>query len=382
MPAMTPFGTNTNARKKRVYYTEESDIYEGMPVCYEFDATANVLNYDKEAGGDAPSQSSPSTTAEGYQNEGKFLRVEDPDSDNIHAFAGVVAGTSHSNTAGPRWLDIYIPNGAVVPVRTDASTTVGVTVLGIASGSTLCASGGRPVALACETVNRSNINGITLAKLDPNMFGLYQNGVGSGQTFNGLTGAVANTLKNVFANTSGSTCNLLVHTTVNGELAASHNEWSVLGYLAVSGSITAAGYSRAVLAQTVMSGTINHGGAVACGLHAQITGTVTNTLAQRCAAAIFEYGLSENPNTGDADVIFLYANGAEDVDSYVHMWGDGERASVIWKFSGCGGLSTSALIKLMGTGGMWTNTGSWMQIPIDINGTTYYIPAGAALSEA
>jgi len=132
------YGTNVvEAQRKRVYYTETSTIYEGMPVCYEFDATTNILGYDKGAGGNVDSQSTPTTTAEGNQNEGKFLRVEDPDDDNVHAFAGVVAGTSEAGKIGPRWLDIYVANGAIVPVRTDQNCTVGRTILAVHTASSI-----------------------------------------------------------------------------------------------------------------------------------------------------------------------------------------------------------------------------------------------------
>lgn len=175
------FGTNSNADRKRVYYTEASTIYEGMPVCYEFDATANVLHYDKGAGGDVTSQTSPTTTAEGNQNEGKFMRVEDPDADNISAFAGVVAGESYAGLTGPRWLDIYVPNGAIVPVRTNQNCTVGKTILAVHTAEQALTApfeaAGRAVAVAWETVDRSGgtSDGICLAKLDRNLF-IYQKG--------------------------------------------------------------------------------------------------------------------------------------------------------------------------------------------------------------
>lgn len=170
MPAITPFGTNTNARKKRVYYSSSSTIYEGMPVCYDYDATTNILGYDKAAGGDVTCQSSPSTTAEGYQNEGKFLRVEDVGNDGIMCFAGVVAGTSHAGLTGPRWLDIYIPNGAIVPVRSGIATTRAQTVFGIASGSdafetALYNTRSAHCAIAMETVDRATDEGLCLAQL-------------------------------------------------------------------------------------------------------------------------------------------------------------------------------------------------------------------------
>ena len=173
--AFPQMGTNSVARKQRVYYTESSTIYEGMPVCYEFNATANVLGYSKS------SEANGTTTAEGYQNEGKFLRVEDPDSDNIMFFAGVVATNECAGKTGPRWLDIYIPNGAIVPVRSYISSTVGVNALALMSGTQYFGNpnagmgGGaaRYVAIAVETVDRSSTAGLCLAKLCPDQF-MYQ----------------------------------------------------------------------------------------------------------------------------------------------------------------------------------------------------------------
>ena len=170
------FGTNSSARRKRVFYTEASTIYEGMPVCYEFDATINVLGYDKGAGGDAACQSSPSTTAEGNQNEGKFIRVEDPDANNIEYFAGVVAGNSYAGMTGPRWLDIYVPNGAIVPVRTDLNCLIGQTILAVTTGEqelgVPLATDSRAIAVAEETVDRGTA-GLVLARLSFDQF-MYQ----------------------------------------------------------------------------------------------------------------------------------------------------------------------------------------------------------------
>ncbi len=175
--AFSQFGTNSNARRKRVYYTETgTTIREGMPVCYEFDATTNVLNYDKGAGGDVQCQTSRSTTAEGNQNEGKFMRVEDPDANNIQYFAGVVAGSSYAGLTGARWLDIYIPNGAIVPVRTDLNCLVGQTILAVTTANqelgVPLATDSRAVAVAEETVDRGTA-GLVLARLSLDQF-MYQ----------------------------------------------------------------------------------------------------------------------------------------------------------------------------------------------------------------
>jgi len=198
--SLISFGTNINAQRKRVrWYNRESSaetIYEGQPVCYMFDTTTNILNYDKAAGGDQEDQSSPSTTAEGYQNEGKFMIVEKPETDNLLWLAGVVAGGSWCGKSiaatSYEWVDVFVPNGAIVPVRCDVDTTTGLTILAITADSQelgFIASNSRPVAIAEETeTGLDGTAGITLAKLDPNMF-LYNSAsgtaldLGTGATF-------------------------------------------------------------------------------------------------------------------------------------------------------------------------------------------------------
>jgi len=166
------FGTNQAAERINVYYTGTSTIYEGMPLCYVFDTTTSMV-------GTIASGTKTMTIAEGSQCDGKYLRVENPDADNIHAFAGVVAGSAWNGLSGPRHLDIYTPNGAIVPVRTDLNCTVGRTIMAIHTAETILTSphetAGRPVAIAWETVDRSSTTGITLARLDPSLF-IWQQG--------------------------------------------------------------------------------------------------------------------------------------------------------------------------------------------------------------
>lgn len=178
------FGTNTpSIRKQRLYYTETSTIYEGMPICYEFNATTNVLGYSKSEGGeDARNQTTKTTTAEGYLNEGKFLRVEDPDAGNIMWFAGVVCAGGYVGKAGPKWVDVYEPNGAIVPVRAGVACTVGRTVLSVITatqylGAPLSGTQAYPVAVAEETNSALTTPGLILARLDRNMF-IHQDNTG------------------------------------------------------------------------------------------------------------------------------------------------------------------------------------------------------------
>jgi len=168
------FGTNANAvRKKRVYFTGSTIIYRGMPVCYD-DSTTNVLGIDTY------DDSVSTTTTAGYLNEGHFLRVERPASDNLMRFAGVVAGSSEAGKTGPKWLDIYVPNGAVVPVRVDVACTDGTTILAMADGEEelgVPSSGTRPVAIARETLSSTTAR-VILAELCPNKF-MYQHAQGT-----------------------------------------------------------------------------------------------------------------------------------------------------------------------------------------------------------
>jgi hypothetical protein len=161
--AFASFGTESQARRKKVYYEGTDTIYEGMPVAYNYDTTTNILGWDPE------DEEKSSTTAEGYQNEGKFLRVELCTAVNAFAFAGVVAGASYAGLDGPRWIDIFVPNGAIVPVRTDKSITIKDRLYLEASANTVVndAAALPCIGVAMETVDRSSAAGIVLAKLEP-----------------------------------------------------------------------------------------------------------------------------------------------------------------------------------------------------------------------
>lgn len=167
--ALPQMGTNSEALRKRVRFEGTTTIYEGMPVCYNYDTTDNILGYSGSA--------ISGTTAEGGQNEGKFMRVELASSANAMFFAGVVAGKAWDGLTGPRWIEIYVANGAIVPVRTNANCTVGATTLGLSSAAAYLAAvnagdDNPPVAIAMETVDRSSTNGVVLAKVTAPSAGL------------------------------------------------------------------------------------------------------------------------------------------------------------------------------------------------------------------
>ena len=161
---------NPRAHRIRVYYFGTSTIYEGMPVCYD-NSTTNWHGGSMTLGVVTES----TTTAEGSQNEGKYIRVENPNADNVSLFAGVVAKGSPGigKTTGLSAIDIYVPNGAVVPVRTDSNCLIDQTILAITTASqelgVPLATDSRPVAIARETVDRGTA-GLVLAELCPDRF--------------------------------------------------------------------------------------------------------------------------------------------------------------------------------------------------------------------
>ncbi len=373
------FGTSSDARKKRVYYTGTDTIYEGMPLCYEFDATDNVLGYDKGAGGDVVCQTTPETTAEGNQNEGKFILVEDVAADNIQWFAGVVAGNSYGGMIGPRWLDIYIPNGAIVPVRTDLSCTVGRTVLTLVSASQELTGSGRPVAIAEETVDRSGgDDGIVLAKLDVSLFAYQKNG-SNNLLLTSTSAGILNDIRCDFAHTSGNSANFLIYTTLSSALASDGGICSAQVFLGIDGTITATtSYTRAVLAQLNLAGTINGSNVHLTGLHAQLSGTPTFTECAKVSGLWVDCVLGVAPSTGDYVGIRISNNGANqsEVLAGIELYG-GYGINRLFNFDTCDGI-TANFISNGGTGGAEigiTSGGDWKKLKIAIDGSIYYMIA-------
>lgn len=176
--AEAQFGFNVSRAVKRVKYINSSGstktLKEGEPMCYNYDTTDNILGYDKVNSTFGSDVKESTTTAEGYQNEGKFLIVENPSSTNLMWFAGAVAPGNWVGTAVAdgdfKWIEVFEPNGQIVALRTNVSCTVGVTQLGVGTGGQYfeaVTGDGNPLpcALAEETVDRSGTNGLVLAKL-------------------------------------------------------------------------------------------------------------------------------------------------------------------------------------------------------------------------
>lgn len=160
------FGSEALLQRKRVMYEGVDVIREGMPVAYNYDTLDNINGLDK--GVTPPVKRG--TTTDGGQNEGKFQRVELLTVANAAFFAGVVAGTSFAGItgSGALWIDIYVANGAIMPVRTDKSITIKDKLYLEAGEQTVVNdSSAMPcVGVAVETIDRSVIEGLVLAKVD------------------------------------------------------------------------------------------------------------------------------------------------------------------------------------------------------------------------
>ncbi len=356
--------SNPKAHAIRVYYTESSTIYEGMPVCYEFDATTNWFGGSVSNG----EVSATTTTAEGSQNEGKYIRVEDPDADNIQAFAGVVKNGGWVGTSGPKAIDIYVPNGAIVPVRTDLSCTVGRTILSVESASQeltvpLAATTARPVAIAEETVDRSSTSGITLARLDPNLF-LYQFGDGTSLLCDddATAAETINTININFAGTGGPKRGLYAVGEIAGAGHSLYGMWKFRTYLNAAAASTVHGVCANLHIKdsgtlTRTSGTVNS--ALYVTVETEVTTTAPTLSGGDLCGVSLEYYVDES-TAAPANAYALY------VHAGTYNW-DG----LIW-IRNAGDLGDAAM-----TGDHAFDTADKC-IPVLIGnytgGTTYYIP--------
>lgn len=175
---------NPAAHRVRVLYlnADATTVEQGMPLCYNYDTTTNWAGGSHSDG--AVTTSATLTVGSPTTAQAKYIEVEDPDVTNIDWFAGVVAPGGWCGKSGTNiLLDIYVPNGAIVPVKTVLTSTVeGRTILSINSdtstfgnptsdmpsvGSTAGTIDSRAVAIAEETITSA---GLCLAKLCPELF--------------------------------------------------------------------------------------------------------------------------------------------------------------------------------------------------------------------
>ncbi|MCP5019653.1 MAG: hypothetical protein GY938_30870 [Ketobacter sp.] len=166
MAIQTWAAEDPKAKRISVYYEGTNTVYEGMLVHYNHDTTTNWSGVDKsQAEGYATRDTD---TPEGSQNEGKWIRVEEPSDANRRFPAGVVAqGSPGIGTTGPSVIDIYVMNGAIVPVYTDRSVSINEgCFMEIGQNTLVNLDLGQQVGYFMETIDRSSTAGLALAVLN------------------------------------------------------------------------------------------------------------------------------------------------------------------------------------------------------------------------
>jgi hypothetical protein len=361
-------GTNIQAiRKKRVYFEGSTSLKEGQPLCYNFDTTDNILNWSGSA--------ISTTTAEGSQNEGKFLRVEVPGTGNIQWFAGVVTQKDAGRT-GPCWIDIIVPNGAIVPVRTDLNCTVGRTVLAVESASDdltvpLAANQARPVAIAMETVDRSSTSGLVLAKLDPALF-ICQDNTGDSLIMDddATAAETVNRMNLLFNGTGGPKRGLYAVGEIAGAGHANYGMWKFRTYINAAMSQTV--HTLCANLHIKDSGTLVDAGewassALYVTVETEVTTTAPTLSGGSLAAIYIGYYVDESTAAPSKAFVFHFNNHAS------YNW-DG----LIRMSAGDLGDSASGADEAAHVIG-FDGDGTTKKIPVDVDGTTYYLLIGTAI---
>jgi len=372
------WGLDPKARRISVYYFGTSTIYEGMPVCYD-NSTTNWMGVDGSKIDFTTTASTASlestTTADGYQNEGKFIRVENPNADNVSMFAGVVAGGDHVGQTGPRAIDIYIPNGAVVPVRTDSNCLIDQTILAITTGSqelgVPLATDSRAVAIARETVDRGTA-GLVLAELNPSRF-IFQDSGGTALSIDDAdttTASLVNYINLNFLGSSTSSRGLYAVGQLNGG-GSNYGMWKFRTY--INAQMTSTVHTLCANLHIKDDGKLVDAGEWASSpLYLTVeteTTTTQPTLSGGSIAAIYVGYYCDETTAGPANAYVMHFNNHPS-----YNW-DG-----LLRF-GAGDLGDS---DQAGTGAHvigFDGDGDIRKIPVLIDATTYYILVGTAAAE-
>jgi len=177
---------------KRVFWrpvTTGTPLKVGDPVCYKLDA----VDHKKRTVDPTHLGLTIDTYAEGEQEmTGRLFSVEEPLIDNIDAFAGIVKSLGQHAGADGDMIEIWIPNGAVVPANVVlAATVTGRTILSVMVGTRTLGSptsdlpnygltagtiDSKVVGIAMETIAAA---GLCWVKLDDKLFAHLGGNIGN-----------------------------------------------------------------------------------------------------------------------------------------------------------------------------------------------------------
>lgn len=239
--------------------------------------------------------------------------------DNVSSFAGVVAKGGWCGKAGPRVVDVYVPNGAVVPVRTDQNCVLGKTILAVHTNEQFLtashATYSRPVAIAWETVDRGTTAGLTLAKLDTRLF-IHQAGDNAALELDDkdtTSATIVNSINVKSLQTGGRFTALDI--TAESAAGASH-AWSYGIGLNVTAKVTAsvaATVAGTYLGLELTGGTLSEYGS-ACQICLYETGATISSMGGRLSVLNLVSQVADTPPTNKFGWMYLQNDGAEAPD--------------------------------------------------------------------
>ena len=152
---------------KRVFWTPVTTttiLKVGQPVCYNSDS---VLDHKARSVDPTHLGLTIDTYAQGEQEfTGRLFVVEEPLTDNLNAFAGIVKNLGPKAGAIGDMIEIFTPvEDVMVPVLTDQNCVEERTIMGIRNGAgTDVSYPGRPIGVAQETKDRSTNDGMVWMK--------------------------------------------------------------------------------------------------------------------------------------------------------------------------------------------------------------------------
>ena len=152
---------------KRVFWTPVTTttiLKVGQPVCYNSDS---VLDHKARSVDPTHLGLTIDTYAQGEQEfTGRLFVTEEPLTDNLNAFAGIVKSLGPKAGAIGDMIEIFTPvEGVMVPVLTDQNCVEERTIMGIRNGAgTDVSYPGRPIGVAQETKDRSTNDGMVWMK--------------------------------------------------------------------------------------------------------------------------------------------------------------------------------------------------------------------------
>lgn len=161
------------AETKRVFFrpsTSTDRVKVGDSVCYNWDISADHKERTVHPATGDLNSAGITAYAEGNQSyTGRLFIVEKPDSENLQNYAGVVKSLGPEAGGDGDMIEIFVPNGAIVPVRAGIYCYKGVTVLAVQDGSysletPVYGTESAVVAIAMETIDRTT-DGLVWARL-------------------------------------------------------------------------------------------------------------------------------------------------------------------------------------------------------------------------